>query len=353
VIHLEEDVVEYARPGGISLRMRVLRRPGARGAPAMLDLHGGAWTHFGPEVDFYWCRELARRGFVVAQVAFRLAPDHPWPAFFSDVRAAARFFRHRAARFGADASRIGVLGGSTGGHLATLLALSPRDVPATAAIDTPPDVPDDVAWAVALWPILDVPGRHRLVTGTAEGRLVGALVDGIMARRGSRSPSTDALVARLARLDGLRRSAGPAADVLLSGIQRGMGVLGALGLPRAILYRELARAHRGAFRDVDDMRAASPLAIVREGRFTRTPPLLVVQGAADTNTTRDMTEAFATAYRQRGGEIVTEYPPGLGHSFGNLPSREADRLVDRIADFVAASSSRVQGISSREHQHIG
>lgn len=67
---------------------------------------------------------LAARGYVAATVSYRLAPRHQFPAAVEDVKAAVRFLRANAARFGIDPDRIGAMGGSAGGHLVLFLGLT-------------------------------------------------------------------------------------------------------------------------------------------------------------------------------------------------------------------------------------
>lgn len=329
----ETLAVPYAEGEDRPLTLLVEKPRGAGPFPAILDLHGGAWTYFGPEVDFYWRRKLARRGFLVGSADFRLAPKHPWPVFLEDVRAASRWLRAHGGGIGADTARIGVLGGSTGGHLAAMLAVAPSAGAApTRALKTPDDADAHVDWAAPLWPILDVPGRYRMAKEARFDPLTRALARRILARRGGRGPG-DGTEKRLRALDALRARRPRVGDALASAVQR----IGALAAPtplaRAVLYPVLAEAHEGAFADIEQMEEASPLHVVRAGRAERLPPMLVVQGRADRNMTEAMTRAFADAYRAAGGRLDLDFVPGVGHSYGNIPSREADALVDRIAAF--------------------
>jgi len=62
---------------------------------------------------------------VAATVTYRLAPKSQFPAPVHDVKAAVRWLRANASKFGIDPDRIGVTGGSAGGHLALFLGLTP------------------------------------------------------------------------------------------------------------------------------------------------------------------------------------------------------------------------------------
>jgi len=123
---LEKNVV-YGTAGGIALKMDIYYPQRAEGAaPAVLYVHGGAWTKGskdpGPAVNDV--RMLQERGYLVAAVDYRLAPQYKFPAQIEDVKCAVRFLRANAAVYGIDGGRIGAMGGSAGGHLVSLLGLS-------------------------------------------------------------------------------------------------------------------------------------------------------------------------------------------------------------------------------------
>jgi acetyl esterase/lipase len=142
----EEDV-EYSRADGAPLLARVYRpRDLAGPLPALIDVHGGAWTFFDRTADAYFDRALAACGLVVVALDFRQAPAHRHPAAVDDVLTGIRFVRTGAARFGVDPARIGLVGGSSGGHLLLLAALRAEA---------------DVAFALPLWPIADPGARYR------------------------------------------------------------------------------------------------------------------------------------------------------------------------------------------------
>jgi pectinesterase len=67
---------------------------------------------------------LALRGFVTALVSYRISSEAPYPAALSDCKSAIRFMRANARILGLNPERIGVMGGSAGGHLSGLTALT-------------------------------------------------------------------------------------------------------------------------------------------------------------------------------------------------------------------------------------
>jgi acetyl esterase len=100
-----------------------------RGAPVLVFLHGGGWvagsliTHEGA------CRRLAdRSGCAVLAVAYRLAPEHPWPAPIEDAERAVTWLRAHGAEHGLDVTRLGIAGDSAGGTIAAVVARRARDV---------------------------------------------------------------------------------------------------------------------------------------------------------------------------------------------------------------------------------
>ena len=97
-------------------------------APVLLHIHGGMWmsgnkSYEGLPLMFH----MAARGWVCVNVNYRFAPKNTFPAQIIDVKRAIAWTRRHAERFGADPAHIAVSGGSAGGHLAALAALTPND----------------------------------------------------------------------------------------------------------------------------------------------------------------------------------------------------------------------------------
>jgi acetyl esterase len=110
-------------------------RSTANGATIVL-IHGGGWVG-GDKSDLEpEARRLARLGYVVASLNYRLAPRHPFPAAIRDTAAAVDWLMAptRAARFGIDRRRIGVVGYSAGGQLAAMLATTDQRLAATVSL---------------------------------------------------------------------------------------------------------------------------------------------------------------------------------------------------------------------------
>ncbi len=123
-VTFERDV-EYASAGGAKLQLNLARPKGVSGPlPAVLCIHGGGFRAGSREGYNKLCLTLAQRGFVAATISYRLAPAHQFPAAVHDTKAAVRWLRANAARLGIDPTRIGVTGGSAGGHLAQFLGVT-------------------------------------------------------------------------------------------------------------------------------------------------------------------------------------------------------------------------------------
>jgi len=95
--------------------------------PGVLVIHGGGWTGGKKENVFErLCLPYLEKGFVVANIEYRLASVALAPAAVNDALAAAEWFRANAAKYGVDRSRIIVTGDSAGGHLALMVGLTTR-----------------------------------------------------------------------------------------------------------------------------------------------------------------------------------------------------------------------------------
>ncbi len=125
------DVTYSTLPGFRPLVVDIYMPPKAGGPkPLILYIHGGGWVaghtrHSGALSNFpAVLASLASEGFVVASLEYRLSGEAPFPAQLQDARAAVRFLKANAGKYGIDPAKVGVWGGSAGGHLAALTAYS-------------------------------------------------------------------------------------------------------------------------------------------------------------------------------------------------------------------------------------
>lgn len=91
--------------------------------PLVLYIHGGGFRILSKDSHWVMALALARRGMVVVNVNYRLAPQHPFPAALIDVCAALEHAIRIAPALGADPSRLLISGESAGGNLALALTL--------------------------------------------------------------------------------------------------------------------------------------------------------------------------------------------------------------------------------------
>ena len=114
--------------GGKRARLDIYRPEGVdlENAPVLVQIHGGGWSIGNKEQQgLLLMNRMAERGWICVAVNYRLAPKHPWPAQIIDVKKAIAWTREHIASYGGDPSYLVVTGGSAGGHLAALAALTP------------------------------------------------------------------------------------------------------------------------------------------------------------------------------------------------------------------------------------
>ena len=161
----EIDVTEVEvrrNRAGRMLMARVYQPKGAGPFPTMLDLHGGAWNTKDRKAEEPMDRALAASGVLVVAIDLTLAPEAPYPTSVQDANYGVRWLKSKAASWNGDASRLGIYGSSSGGHVAQLLAMRPHDarynaIPLTGA----PPVDATVAYVAMRSPISDPFARYQ------------------------------------------------------------------------------------------------------------------------------------------------------------------------------------------------
>ena len=120
-----EEGIVYSTPAGESMTLN-MARPKSDSAmrPAILCIHGGGFRAGKRESYDSLCKKFAEKGFVAVTITYRLAPKHQFPAAVHDCKAAVRWLRANAAKYNIDPAKIGVTGGSAGGHLAQFLGVT-------------------------------------------------------------------------------------------------------------------------------------------------------------------------------------------------------------------------------------
>jgi acetyl esterase/lipase len=147
---------------GRMLMARIYQPKGTGPFPTVLDLHGGAWNRKDRFAEEPMDRALAASGLLVVAVDMTVAPEAPYPACVQDANYAVRWLKVNAGTWNGDTSKIGVYASSSGGHVAELLAMRPRDprynaIPLAAA----PNVDATVAYVAMRSPVSNTFARFE------------------------------------------------------------------------------------------------------------------------------------------------------------------------------------------------
>jgi acetyl esterase/lipase len=126
----KQNIVSYGQHGRANLadiwRRRDLPRDGK--APVLLQVPGGAWMIGWRRPQAYpMMGHLVSRGWVCVSMNYRVSPVHTWPDHIVDVKRALAWVKENIAAYGGDPNFVAISGGSAGGHLSALAALTPND----------------------------------------------------------------------------------------------------------------------------------------------------------------------------------------------------------------------------------
>jgi acetyl esterase/lipase len=171
--------VTYCSPDGVAQKMNVFypKQLSDKPMPITVYIHGGGWTagDKGSGAGSQDIQELLARGYIVASLDYRLAPQYKWPSQITDVKCAIRHLRANAATYKLDPNKIGVWGGSAGGHLVAMLGTT--DKSAGFDVGEYADQSSRVQAVVDLFGPADLPA---MLTGRAE--IAGRTVFGATSR---------------------------------------------------------------------------------------------------------------------------------------------------------------------------
>lgn len=134
--------------------------PREGGFPVLLQVHGGAWMigekeQQGKPLMFH----MAQRGWLCVAINYSLSPKEAFPAHIIDVKKAIAWIREHIREYGGNPDFIAITGGSAGGHLSSLAALTPNHAewqPGFEEVDT------TVQAAVPIYGVYDFRDRHRI-----------------------------------------------------------------------------------------------------------------------------------------------------------------------------------------------
>jgi acetyl esterase/lipase len=155
--------IEFHRNNaGRVLMARIYQPKGPGPFPTVLDLHGGAWNNKNRLAEEPMDRALAASGLLVVAIDMTLAPEAPYPACVQDANYGVRWLKANAGTWNGDTSRIGVYGSSSGGHVAELLAMRPRDPRYNSiALANAPNIDATVAYVATRSPISNTFARYQ------------------------------------------------------------------------------------------------------------------------------------------------------------------------------------------------
>ena len=271
--------VEYLRHDDRPLLARMFLPRGTGPFPMIVELHGGAWYRGDRMNDTLMNEALARSGVVVAALDFRQPPDASYPGSLVDVSYGVRWLKAHAADFHGRADRVGLMGASSGAHMAALLAMKPRD-PKYAALPLPagsPAVDGTVRCAVLCWPVIDPLGRYRYAKALKAG-----------------------------------------------------------GPPYPEVVDRVLPGHDAYWRTEEAMAEGSPTLALERGERVETPPVVYIQGAQDQAHPRPDLDRFVAGYRKIGGQVDLELMEGEAEGYINKKpaSPAVERTIARIIEFV-------------------
>ncbi len=276
------DVVAYPQveisnlDGFRPIRMDIYApRDRSKPRPAVLWIHGGGWSRGDARTSGAYANwpavlaSLAARGFVVASLDYRLSGEARFPAQIQDVKAAIRHLRTQGGALGVDTSRVYLWGGSAGGHLAALAAVTC--------------------------------GAREYDPQPSTGRLSRSQINAL---KGTNAPAVDGCVQGTALWYGVFD---------LEHVPS-VNVAGLLGCDPALCR--------------DTARNASPLHRIGKNA----PPMLLIHGTKDETVDVSQSEAMAAALRKSGARADLLLIPDVDHGLtGATPeaTREANMLALR------------------------
>ena len=148
--------IEYAQHSGTKLTGDLYLPKGVAKAPLIIAVHGGGWQNGSPAVFKYWGSFLAKKGYGLFAIKYRLGKAGLYPGAVYDVKAAIQFARANGADLGIDPERIGLWGDSAGGHLVSLVGLAADQFSSEYRDDPYAAAPAQVKTVVSFYGIYDM-----------------------------------------------------------------------------------------------------------------------------------------------------------------------------------------------------
>ena len=154
-VRARPDLV-YAEHDGTKLIGDLYLPKGRAKAPALVAIHGGGWQAGDRAYYKYWGPFLARNGYALFAIEYRLGKAGAYPAAVYDAKAAIQFVRAKAGEFDIDPDRIGLMGDSAGAYLAAMLALAGDQFTSAYRNDPRAGIPIDVKAVIGFYGIYDM-----------------------------------------------------------------------------------------------------------------------------------------------------------------------------------------------------
>ena len=135
------------------------KQPATSPRPVLLYIHGGAWV-IGDKREQArpMLYELSQRGWLCLSINYRLSPKATWPEHLVDCKAAIAWAKREVGAFGGDPNFIVLAGGSAGGHLASLCALTPNDPAFQVGFE---DADTSVDGCISFYGVLEMTGDQQ------------------------------------------------------------------------------------------------------------------------------------------------------------------------------------------------
>ena len=141
---------------------RVYQPQGNGPFPTVLDLHGGAWNGKDRTANAPMDEAIAASGLLVVAIDLRLAPEAPYPASVEDANYGVRWLKSKAAGWNGDPTTLGLLGSSSGGHVAQLLGLRQQHSRyASIELEGQPEIDAGLCYVATRSPISDPVARYQ------------------------------------------------------------------------------------------------------------------------------------------------------------------------------------------------
>jgi acetyl esterase/lipase len=156
-----------------TLMARIYQPIGEGPFPVLLDLHGGAWTFKDRMANAGMAEAMARSGMLVVSPDLRLGGEAPYPASVQDANYGVRWLKSRAPEWNGDPATLGVLGSSSGGHVAQLLGMRPADPRYNALpLEGHPEIDARVNYVATRSPISDPLARYQNAVARERAEMV-------------------------------------------------------------------------------------------------------------------------------------------------------------------------------------